>query len=333
MTSAGIVPSNRRSRFLIVGRDLCTFAWVDQVGVAERRVRRREAELEAMRIAHAQEAGLYMVLFPHGAAIWSWDNTAVDEAIEQSELDNLGEAMRVPEPLMQAPDLGANGLRLVTCLRGFEGQIWKEGALVGSRWWGRPPTDSDWLVFATAVGAADIRLPAPTTPHALPSPFAANDHKPARTELINPKLAFWGGAAGATLAFAALAYAGGVELRHALLANEIAKLEQQAAPMRALHAQVRADAAEYDRLSKALRGVNASDLMSNIATILVTARVKANSVELLNDKVTLNVPKSYAPSTDILLKLLEDSPPIANARLGEVAGENIQFQGTLEPPK
>jgi hypothetical protein len=333
VTGNGVVPASRRSRFLIIGRDLCTFAWIDQRAVEERRARRREAELEAMRVAQANDAGLYMVLFAHGAAIWSWDNTIIDEAIEQSEEDNLGELIRVPEILMQAPQVGSDGFRIVSCLRGFEGQYWTGGAPVSARWWARAPSDADWLVFATAVGASqDMRAPGPAVAHPLPAPFAANDHKPQRTEVINPRLAFWGGAAGAAAAVAFLAYAGGVEVRHAMLASDVRTLEKAAAPVRALHAQVRADAAEYDRLTKALRGVNASDIVTEVAAILVTAHVRANSIEYQNEKVIINIPKSFAPSTDIVLKLMEDSPLLSNARLGEAIGENIPLQANVETP-
>ena len=63
-----------------------------------------------------------------------------------------------PEGLLHAA--GTDGLRLVRCIEGVEGQCWAAGHLRASRWWRDEPSDTDWQAFCRAVQQPDVALPA-----------------------------------------------------------------------------------------------------------------------------------------------------------------------------
>lgn len=95
---------------------------------------------------------------PLRAGVWSWDGGF--------EFDRGASAKTVrviPETLARIPfDEGA---RLVRCIDGFEGQVWREGALIASRWWLSPPTAREWQHFMRAaqapVESGDVDAPTP----------------------------------------------------------------------------------------------------------------------------------------------------------------------------
>lgn len=70
-----------------------------------------------------------------------------------------------------------NGGELLALHEGTEGRVWRDGALVASRWWPAPPTEADWRGFLRAAG-----LPAPgATPAPIPSAPAARPWGAQRT--------------------------------------------------------------------------------------------------------------------------------------------------------
>ncbi|ALG67671.1 hypothetical protein [Beggiatoa leptomitoformis] len=82
--------------------------------------------------------------------VWVWEQARhqqalVDNAIKQ--IHSLPETVLYPRPKM-------DGIRLLSCLEGVEGQIWQAGLLVGSRWWETSPTLLDWQRFQRAHGLA-----------------------------------------------------------------------------------------------------------------------------------------------------------------------------------
>lgn len=59
-----------------------------------------------------------------------------------------------PEPLFQPPP-AADGLRLVACSEGVDGQYWQDGLLRASRWWPQAPTTAEWQNFQRGARVAD----------------------------------------------------------------------------------------------------------------------------------------------------------------------------------
>lgn len=61
----------------------------------------------------------------------------------------------MPETLAQVPQ--DNGFRLLKQVQGYEGQLWEQGYLRASRWWGSEPSEGDWGVFVRGA-APDSNL-------------------------------------------------------------------------------------------------------------------------------------------------------------------------------
>lgn len=78
------------------------------------------------------------------ASVYAWDSSKVGELVAASGR-NSARCVLIPEPFHRSA--GSEGPRLVVCIDGFEGQVWKGGFLQASRWWPAQPSKSDWLAF------------------------------------------------------------------------------------------------------------------------------------------------------------------------------------------
>ena len=75
-------------------------------------------------------------------AIWSWSK-------DQPGMDDDDERAMIPETVLH-PALD-NGARLVRCVDGFEGQVWRDSILTHSRWWPQEPDQHLWDLFVRAA--------------------------------------------------------------------------------------------------------------------------------------------------------------------------------------
>ncbi|MBL8629650.1 MAG: hypothetical protein JNM81_08485 [Rhodospirillaceae bacterium] len=82
------------------------------------------------------------------ASIYAWDQAAVAAEIKAQGLP--ANTAVVPETFIRSQ--GADGLTLVKMLEGVEGQFWKNGFLVATRWWPGRPSPFEWKQFARSVG-------------------------------------------------------------------------------------------------------------------------------------------------------------------------------------
>lgn len=135
---------------------------------------------------------------PLQAGVWSWDGAF------ETETGAHAAAIRVlPETL--AREGYDDGARIVRCIDGYEGQLWRKSALIASRWWPKTPTDRDWQQFLRAAQAStDVNaLQAPTP---IEAPFRS-DLPLVDLEPANLKITFAPArvAAGVALVLVALA--------------------------------------------------------------------------------------------------------------------------------
>ena len=333
MTSNGFVPGPKKGQ-LVVGRDMCAFSHIPQRNNADKSARRREAELEALRIAMSQDAGFFIVLWRDSASVWTWDEAAVRAELQRAERDDLIAAPRAPEPLMQAPDISSDGLRLAASLHGFDGQLWRDGEICGSRWWRERPSVGDWLVFAESVGGVVLSTepPPPMTPAPLARPWRQNDWRPQNAELIDKRAGFWISAGVVAAVFSGAAFVAGVEWTHNRLQSKVTQLEQEVAPVREAHQRVMLANAELKRISAPIKGVEAIAVISAVAVVLNTAGIKANGVEFRDNKILISLPRTYAAGSDRLLRLLEEARGIKAARLTSNAlnSGDVQIEAEIE---
>ncbi|MEM9168726.1 MAG: hypothetical protein AAGC56_03655 [Pseudomonadota bacterium] len=103
---------------------------------------RRAAEKRAAASSPYARPGVRVERDPAGldAGLWIWDASR----FEPPE-DRLIAPAVMPESLAFAPL--RQGVRVVTCIQGYEGQAFQDDALVASRYWPDPPTDEEWTRF------------------------------------------------------------------------------------------------------------------------------------------------------------------------------------------
>lgn len=111
-------------------------------------------------------AAEYVVWRGTRAMVWVWD--AARQQMRMVEAD-LKSARLLPETVLHPPL--ADGLRLVRCLDGVEGQYWREGVLRDSHWWPDEPESLRWQRFQRGCGAATGALPGIEEPELLPAPW------------------------------------------------------------------------------------------------------------------------------------------------------------------
>lgn len=140
-----------RARVHVLARSLVHFRYLPYgtLGEAEREGFVR-VQLEAWSpfasTAHAVALGA------RGAMLFAWDAATWRERCQQAGIDPAAEADAafVPETLLLPRQ--DEGVRLQTCVEGFEGQVWRGGELLASRWWPEPPAEVPWLNFLRGAG-------------------------------------------------------------------------------------------------------------------------------------------------------------------------------------
>ena len=107
-------------------------------------------------------------------SVYLWDRARVSAAVAAAGHDP-STCRFLPETFYRAAM--TDGFRLATTIDGAEGQSWSGSFLTATRWWPRPPTNTEWATFAraSAGSTADIgpTAPDPTAAPLLESPWTA----------------------------------------------------------------------------------------------------------------------------------------------------------------
>ena len=94
----------------------------------------------------------YVVWKNAQAQVWLWERKQQQQAFEQAGIKH---AVSLPEAVLRVrPD--QDGVRLLQCLTGVEGQVWQQGILIASRWWLNVPNLLEWNNFLRARGFAIV---------------------------------------------------------------------------------------------------------------------------------------------------------------------------------
>jgi len=93
--------------------------------------------------------GWYLLWDQEDAQVWGWDAERVEAAILANKLAPKNTSI-VPETLLHQRQ--EQGVYLVSCMDGVEGQVWMNRSLIGSRWWPKPPGTDEWLNFQRDAG-------------------------------------------------------------------------------------------------------------------------------------------------------------------------------------
>lgn len=108
----------------------------------------------------------------HRACVYAWDSDAVAAAMATTGFP-AGRCTVWPETFFRPPMV--NGYRLAAMTDGVEGQVWKGGLLVATRWWPVSPSSRDWATFLRASGVeltqAALIVPPPAQSEMLLQPW------------------------------------------------------------------------------------------------------------------------------------------------------------------
>lgn len=99
------------------------------------------------------------------ASVYAWDSTQITDAITAAGLDPARCSIW-PETFFRAPH--GDGARLAVMSEGLEGQAWRQGLLVATRWWPTAPNPRDWMLFLRSAGI-DLTQNATGVPQAVES--------------------------------------------------------------------------------------------------------------------------------------------------------------------
>jgi|WetSurMetagenome_2_1015567.scaffolds.fasta_scaffold05640_2 hypothetical protein len=147
-----IIPptSGNGRREWVISRALCHYHCFD---LREIPINRRDAvlEMQIQQWSPFGKANSFSVWNQGVAQTWVWDFSIIETAqIDQ----NLKNPYALPETLLR-PKL-ENGVQLLKCLDGVEGQIWKDNILIASRWWAEIPDIKIWQNFLRAYNALEF---------------------------------------------------------------------------------------------------------------------------------------------------------------------------------
>lgn len=111
------------------------------------------------------EYGNYNVWQGGQVQVWIWDKQQQQKLLNEV---GLKKTYIMPETVLrERPSTLDLSIRLIECLEGVEGQVWKEGILIGSHWWPEIPSPLEWEHFQRAH-----RLPVtPTVASAVQAPL------------------------------------------------------------------------------------------------------------------------------------------------------------------
>jgi hypothetical protein len=315
-----------KAKFLVIGRDLCSFVSIVQTGNADRVARRRQAELEALRISQAERLGRYIVSWPDSVGVWVWDEDAIDRELERAECEDLVGLSRVPEPLMLAPEMTGAGVRIIRCQNGQEAQVWRDGALISSRWWAHPPSSTDWKAFAAAA-SLPVDPPGVLAPLPLARPWRVNEHRPASSnDVLIDRLIQGAIVAGVAMVCGAATLAGATEWRRSSLEQRVAALSISVKPVREAQAKVRVSASRQAVLAKSLDGVDGLKLMNMVADALSKSGAFANSVEMREGQVTISLPADQVSKAEALLQALNAGKFFTEAKIATLSGQASELR-------
>ena len=152
----------RGRRYWAVSRSLCRFFKIPLLADASNSRQLDALRLQIERLSPFAETGSHFHFGRNFINLWLWDSQAVIDAADAIDVD-LRRVLVLPESALQP---GGEGVRVIECLDGVEGQCWDQGSLVASRWWPTPPDSRGWVLFQRGAAVGPDRLttnPPPAT--------------------------------------------------------------------------------------------------------------------------------------------------------------------------
>ncbi|MEO0696935.1 MAG: hypothetical protein AAFY84_12630 [Pseudomonadota bacterium] len=262
----------------------------------------------------------------NSATVWSWP-----EDLVEARSDDLIAPISLPEPLARqsvAPAPGANNVRLVTCLEGYEGQVWRDGALCASRWWADVPGKDEWGLFLrSSRHPLNAESLAARTPVDVPwkSDLTLIDRDPENlTRRFSPS--FLAALIGALLlvlvANQGVRWAGASLMAAQNAATRAAALEE-ARPAIAARRSALAALTETDRLSQVFPDTKASEIIVTVLRELPADDVELTEIKLFDGEFEFVGVNLADDARADLIARLEASPVLSGVYIEGSGGESL----------
>jgi hypothetical protein len=198
----------RGRRYWAVSRHLCRFFKIPLLSDASISRQLDALRLQTERLSPFAETGSHAHFDANFISLWLWDSRVVNDAANAIGVD-LRRVPVFPETALQPP---GEGVRVIECLDGVEGQCWSHGSLLASRWWPAPPDSRNWVLFQRGAAVLPERLTA-NPPSAVPLPWLARPWTSSPAD-------GWSGIGNIDLKFAAAGIAVALVIGYAYLGAE-----------------------------------------------------------------------------------------------------------------
>ena len=301
----------------MLSRPLYRYARFDLKSVPKPQ-RTQALELQIQQWTPFNKTGWYLLWDKEEAQVWAWDADRVETAILDGKLKPNSTPI-VPETLLHRGL--EEGVYLVTCMEGVEGQVWSKHSLISSRWWPKMPDIGEWTNFQRDAGTFPENqsngVPDPLPLHWEESPWA-------RSAALSRSAMYGAGMeqrvipAIALCLFAVTLWYGAqlIKLQSAISEQDAAleTLNQQARPI------IEARAHALEALSR-IKTLQATDpypdqlsLLGKVAESLPKDGAYLKEWEFLNGKLKLLVASPNKLVSSEIIKLFQSSDVFKNVQ-------------------
>ncbi len=268
----------------VIPRSALTFERVQFVGAG--RKAREAARLQV--IAKTNESNPRCRIVPdkgeaNTAGAWTWSKDG-----PWSRNGKLTRPFQTPEPLIYEGMI--DGVRLITCLEGYSGQVWRDGDLVSDRWWREAPSEQEWRLFLRS-GRAEL-TPAtnaartPISPRIAPAQLSIDMDPENVAEFFNPALvATTMGAVGAFFISIALAQLTVDSIAVAALERQAEQATSDNQVVIAERRHAIAANAQIARIERLAPDASAAEIVQSLMTTMSADRVTFRRLTLRDNRL------------------------------------------------
>jgi hypothetical protein len=180
-----ITPKGKKGRReWVISRSLCHYRLFSLSDIPNAR-RENVLQMKLQQWSPFAESGCHYVWQDDQVHVWIWDKQQQQNLQKEVGLKTV---QTLPETVL-LPCLAQDGIQLLQCFEGFEGQIWKKGLLVGSRWWNQMPEPKQWVNFQRRHGlAATDNVPPPIEEALLDRPWGKTKRSFTRFNVFHERI-------------------------------------------------------------------------------------------------------------------------------------------------